>query len=558
MKINIIHLDDSQLTISELKDSFFIYKNLNFDIKLHSFTKVDDFNHFVNTQKCIDIFLLDIDLKHKHTNGLQIAKICRTQFPNSVILMLSVFDDDFNINRAKEVGADDFLTKNFNDKELPELIIATYEGVMFSRGELKYSSLFPKLCRNFPSFAGHTLHSISITVAKALRSAASTIYIEGESGTGKELVSNMIASYIPSNLPFIAVNCASFQEALLESELFGYSKGAFTGANQDKIGILESINEGWIFLDEINRLSLSAQHKLLRAIETKEIRRVGENKNRKINFKVISASNQSADCLIKSNKMELDFFNRISDIKIFLPPIRNRSKKEIADIIQHIAKTLEGGPYVVYPTTLRRLENATWGNGNVREIRCALVEMTASHANKVLLISSIPNWVFSKKDTNLISKEESSTIQSNTLSFTFNPDLPPSFDDFIHVVFSEMVEQIKLNFKNKGLVTSDRVLSQLVKLSRQTLQKYCNQTPEITSIKVIKKLLVNTGAHKTIEHHNEYHEVTTALHNFSLFIKQFRNKKIFDNVDIDEILQNLDHSFNVLSSFFHAYFTEEK
>ena len=170
MKIQLIHLDDNPLTLSALKTSFLNYKHPAFDIIVDSFSLPDEFTFFINTLPDVNIFLLDIDLNHKHVDGTNIAEQCRAQFPNSVILMMSAFDNNFNIEKSRQCGADDFLTKNIIDTALPDLIISTYERIIFSRGQSETSHTFPKPYSELPKFAGTTIKAITLKIAMAIRS----------------------------------------------------------------------------------------------------------------------------------------------------------------------------------------------------------------------------------------------------------------------------------------------------------------------------------------------------------------------------------------------------
>lgn len=260
----------------------------------------------------------------------------------------------------------------------------------------RYASLHSrqqlKLNRREYLAVGEFMQGVALRVPLILSSAISSVLVEGESGTGKEVVADLFAASLPFDVPFIKVNCGAISPSLLESELFGHCKGAFTGATHDKKGLIESAAGGWLFLDEVATLSPSAQAALLRALENQEILRVGETEVRSIQFKLLSAANESLEALVANGRFRKDLWQRLREAEILLPPLRDRPM-EIEALASHFCQTMPGGPYVIEPAALKILKDFSWKEGNIRELRNCLRAMTESRTDNLLSLNSIPRRI---------------------------------------------------------------------------------------------------------------------------------------------------------------------
>jgi transcriptional regulator with PAS, ATPase and Fis domain len=201
------------------------------------------------------------------------------------------------------------------------------------------------------------------------------ILIEGESGTGKELIARAIhANSSRASGPFVAVNCAAIPEALLESELFGYVRGAFTDARKDRSGLFREANGGMLFLDEISELPVTLQTKLLRVLEDKEVRPLGANQGERVDTRVLSASNRNLEELVRSDKFRQDLYYRLNVIRIELPPLRERGD-DVPVLLQHFIDKFAAGAKRqvdgIEPEALTALRNYDWP-GNIRELEHAI------------------------------------------------------------------------------------------------------------------------------------------------------------------------------------------
>ena len=269
-------------------------------------------------------------------------------------------------------GAVDFLTKPVNIERLEVLIQRALKNKTL---EVEVKQLHERLDEKF-SFEGIVGHSPKlidvIQRVKLVAPSRATILIEGESGTGKELVAQAIHQASPrSRAPFVAVHCAALSENLLESELFGHERGAFTGATERRVGRFESADGGTLFLDEIGENSPSTQVKVLRFLETKTIERVGGSKPIALDVRLVAATNRHLEQQVREGKFREDLFFRLNVIRITMPPLRERPE-DIPVLLAHYLKIFaeenKAAPLTIEPGALRYLQAYPWP-GNIRELR---------------------------------------------------------------------------------------------------------------------------------------------------------------------------------------------
>ncbi len=294
--------------------------------------------------------------------------------------------------QAVKTGADEYLSKPFTDEELLAAVRRVLE-------KLKLKRMSELQRRGYPT-STHGLIGNSDIIKKvfnAITKAAgisATVMIQGESGTGKELVARAIHySSLRASAPFIPVNCGGIPEGLLESELFGYVKGAFTGATESRAGFFQTAEGGTIFLDEISETSLAMQVKLLRVLQDKEVCMVGANRSRKIDVRIIAATNKDLLSLIKKGSFREDLFFRLNVINITLPPLRERGD-DILMLIQHFlskyARELSRGIPEFSPDALRSLRNYYWP-GNIRELENMIQRLVVMTDSDKIDVSDLPS-----------------------------------------------------------------------------------------------------------------------------------------------------------------------
>lgn len=308
--------------------------------------------------------LVITDLKMSPVDGMQVLRKSRELKDPPEVILITAFASQQTAIEAMRSGAYDYLIKPF---EMDELIlrlnrIMKHRQLEQENLKLKKEINIPKL----PNIIGKStkMREVYSLIQKVADSDA-TVLIRGESGTGKELVAEAIHSASTrSEKQFVAINCAAVPENLLESELFGYEKGAFTGANQKKLGLFEVADKSTIFLDEIGDMPLAIQAKLLRVLQNKEIVRIGGVEKIKIDVRVITATNQNLEKMIEQNEFRSDLFYRINIFPILLPPLRER-KEDIPELIQHFLGRY--GNKSITNTAKKLLIEYDWP-GNVREL----------------------------------------------------------------------------------------------------------------------------------------------------------------------------------------------
>lgn len=319
-----------------------------------------------------DYALAILDIKMPSKSGLEVLAEIKKEKPASYVIIMTAQDTMKNAIDAMKKGAYDYITKPF---ELEELEIIVDKALQARQLAEEVKQLRQGVGRSFDQEAkivgnSKVVREIYKTIGKVASSDVSVL-ITGESGTGKELVARAIHQNSPrSKNPFIAVNCAAIPKDLLESELFGYRKGAFTGAEGDRAGFFEMAHKGTLFLDEIGDLPLNLQGKLLRILQEKEVQRLGTTESKSIDVRILAATNQHLAKLVKEKKFREDLYFRLNVIPFELAPLRNRLE-DIPQLCEYFLENLakEAGvpPKSISPAALETLQKYTWP-GNIREL----------------------------------------------------------------------------------------------------------------------------------------------------------------------------------------------
>ncbi|MDQ3322885.1 MAG: sigma-54 dependent transcriptional regulator [Acidobacteriota bacterium] len=336
-----------------------------------------------------DVLLTDVYMPGM--NGLEVVREFRRFSPKTKIIVMTAQGSLEAAMQAVEQGAFDFIAKPFDIEEVLSLVRRATEP-QNAQGEAKEDE---------PDFSasgiiGHSPQIVRVykLIARAARTK-STVLIEGETGTGKELAARAIHQNSErTNQPFVAVNCSALTETLLESELFGYAKGSFTGAATDRAGLFESANGGTIFLDEIGAASLSLQASLLRVLQEQEIRRVGANDARKIDVRVIAASNENLENLVKNSEFRADLFYRLSVLTIEIPPLRTRGREDLELLARHLLKKHgeADSSLKISEEAIEVLSRYEW-TGNVRELENAVEYAIAVCSGDVITVNDLPERI---------------------------------------------------------------------------------------------------------------------------------------------------------------------
>ncbi|RUL86964.1 sigma-54-dependent transcriptional regulator [Tautonia sociabilis] len=312
------------------------------------------------------------DLVMEPVGGLEVLQKAKQELPDAEVVILTGHGTIQTAVRAMQGGAATYLTKPLDINELRDVVAKASKSRRLAQENLE---LHRQLQERF-GFEGVVGNSPQMkAIIDKLRQVApttATVLILGESGTGKELVAKAIHNNSPrKSKPFVALNCAALSDTILESELFGHVKGAFTGADRERKGLIEHANGGTLFLDEVGDLPPQTQVKLLRVIESGEILRMGSNEPIHVNVRLVTATNRDLPELIKEGKFRTDLYHRIKVISIKLPPLRER-REDIPLLIDHFVREFSsryGRPLPGIAPDLRKALMAYSWPGNVRQLR---------------------------------------------------------------------------------------------------------------------------------------------------------------------------------------------
>ena len=344
--------------------------------------------------EAFDLVLCDVRMPEM--DGLTFLRNYRQRGGTALVIMMSAYGGEDAAIAAMKEGAYDYLPKPFRPDEV---VLTLRKAEERERLRQDVAGLKAQLAAG-PEERGLIAESPAMRQALALVARVAehptTVLITGESGTGKEVIARAIHRASPrAPRPFIGVNCAAIPEALLESELFGHVRGAFTGATGDKIGLFEQASGGTLLLDEIGELPVALQAKLLRVLQENEIRRVGDQKIRRVDPRVLAATARDLESEVQRGRFREDLFYRINVVAIELPPLRERTE-DIAPLARHFASRLAqrfGRPLSLSDEAIAWLERQEWP-GNVRELENA-IERAAVLNEKPLLHARD----FEKRDT---------------------------------------------------------------------------------------------------------------------------------------------------------------
>ena len=336
------------------------------------------------------IDLVITDYKMPKVSGLDLVKHVRENFKNTEVMMITGYASIEGAVLAVKTGAEEYLSKPFTDEEL-------YEAVKRALDKLNLHNTKQEHSHPTEMYGIIGKSKVMQKVIKEIDKAASikaTVLITGESGTGKELVARAIHySSKQTSAPFVPVNCGGIPEGLLESELFGYVKGAFTGATESRAGFFQTADEGTIFLDEVSNTSLSMQAKLLRVLQDKEVYMVGSNRPQNVNVRIIAATNKDLLVLVKKGLFREDLYYRLNVITIDIPPLRERND-DILILIKKFTETFAEEFNKPIPkfsdNTLQVLKNYYW-SGNVRELENLIQRLVAMTEGEVIETADLPS-----------------------------------------------------------------------------------------------------------------------------------------------------------------------
>ena len=403
-KENILIVDDD-VNILEL-----IQRHLH-DLNYHSF-KAISVKEAIQILKDTQIDLLITDLKMPDVDGFQLIKYVTEHFPELPKLVVTGYPSLHDAVDVMKSGAVDYLVKPFTKEELKEAVVKSFSQKVKTNAT-QNTVLNKANQQSYGELIGNSKDLKKVTeIIERVKDNKATVFIQGESGTGKELVARAI-HYMGkfARAPFVAVNCAAIPETLLESELFGYVKGAFTGADTNRNGFFQAANAGTIFLDEIGNASLAVQARLLRVLQEKEITKIGSQKSEKLDVRVITATNSNLEELIQKKIFREDLYYRLTVVQITVPPLRNRK----SDIPLLVDKFLfkYGIEYKdkfikISNDALDILQRHYW-QGNIRELENVVQQAIILADTNTIEVKDLPDYLKFKinfNNTSFISLKE--------------------------------------------------------------------------------------------------------------------------------------------------------
>ncbi|HLG18686.1 MAG TPA: sigma-54 dependent transcriptional regulator [Bdellovibrionota bacterium] len=348
----------------------------------------------------VDLVLTDVCMPD--VSGIDLCREIKQRKPDIDVVVMTGAGSIAMAVDAMKAGAYDFLTKPFDSMEV---VVISLTRAMERRRLLRRTDYLERqveLTSRFENIVGVSAKMKTVfRLIERVSPSESTILITGESGTGKELVAKAVFERgSRAARPFLAINCSAFSETLLESELFGHVKGAFTGATARRIGLVEAAHGGTLFLDEIGDMSLATQVKFLRVLQEGEVRSVGSNEVRKIDVRFIAATNVDLPSAVKSGRFREDLFYRLNVINIPIPPLRERTE-DIPLLVHHFIrkhaqrtkKILEG----IEPEALALLCRHRWP-GNVRELENIIERAVVLSRSNVIRIEDLPSELAAKEN----------------------------------------------------------------------------------------------------------------------------------------------------------------
>ncbi|PKK82162.1 MAG: sigma-54-dependent Fis family transcriptional regulator [candidate division Zixibacteria bacterium HGW-Zixibacteria-1] len=338
-----------------------------------------------------EVDLVITDLKMPKISGLDLVRHVRENLQDTEVMMITGFATVESAVKAIKIGAEEYLSKPFTDDELLAAVkkILEKQNTRRAAGGEELAEL-----RTLEGLIGES--AVMQKIQKSIRKAASTsatVLITGESGTGKELVARAIHYNSPrASAPFVPVNCGGIPEGLLESELFGHVKGAFTGATESRAGFFQTAEGGTIFLDEISETSLSMQVKLLRVLQNREVSMVGDSRTRKVDVRIVAATNKNLLNLVNKGAVREDLYFRLSVITIAVPPLRDRGD-DVLLLTRHFSGKYaeEYGKQAPHFTdeVLAALKNYYWP-GNVRELENLMHRLIVMTDSETIDVAELP------------------------------------------------------------------------------------------------------------------------------------------------------------------------
>jgi two-component system nitrogen regulation response regulator GlnG len=334
-----------------------------------------------------------MDLRMGGMSGLETLRRLRQSDPKLLVILMTAYGTTQTVIEAMKLGAYDYLLKPFDVPKLKQIVVAALKAAADMRQVVSYEPLLASEDYELGIVGRSEAMQQVFKLIGQLAASDATALITGETGTGKELVARAIYHHSArAGQPFLAINCAAIPEQLLESELFGHEKGAFTGATAQRIGRFEQCNKGTLFLDEIGDMSLPTQTKILRVLQSGAFERVGGNQPVQVDVRVIAATNKPLEAAVAKREFREDLFYRLNVVRIHIPPLRER-REDVPLLVNYFlkkfAREAQRPPRSVAAAALAALEQHHWP-GNVRELENVIRRALVMAKGEVVLREDLP------------------------------------------------------------------------------------------------------------------------------------------------------------------------
>ncbi|MBD62744.1 MAG: nitrogen regulation protein NR(I) [Gammaproteobacteria bacterium] len=426
-------------------------------LEISTFSDGESLIESLNQEKP-DLIISDIKMPGMH--GYDLLKHIKNNYEKLPVIIMTAFTDMQAAIDAYGGGAFEYIPKPFDLEEA----IATVNKALEENSEAK-----PKKVSKSEIIGSAASMQIVFRSIGKLANTNATVLIQGESGTGKELVSKSLHKNSPRHdMPFIALNMADIPKELIESELFGHEKGAFTGAVEQRIGRFEQANGGTLFLDEIGDMPLETQTRLLRVLSNKEFFRVGGDKPIKVDVRILAATHQSLETLVASGSFREDLFYRLNVIRIDVPPLRRR-KEDIGDLstafLKRHADSLMDDPKILSPEALLALTQYNWP-GNVRQLEntCYWIALMAPTRN--VKLEDLPNEIINNDQSPDLQDDSWQAIFSQWLS-----EIYQSNSENMLAIIEPALDKVLIEFALEKTGGKKQDAAKVLGLGRNTLSK---------------------------------------------------------------------------------------
>jgi nitrogen regulation protein NR(I) len=412
--------------------------------------------------------LVFLDIRMPQISGLEVLKRIKESYPKLPVIMMTAYGDTDTAIEAMKFGAFDYIPKPFENQEIKRLIEKGLKAYQMMKGTI-FFEMETREKRDEIIGSSRVMHEIYKTIGQVAESDT-TVLIQGESGTGKELVARAIHRHSRrKERPILVVNCAAIPEPLLESELFGYEKGAFSGADARKIGKFEQCHLGTIFLDEIGDMSLFTQAKILRVLQDQTFERLGGKETIKVDVRILAATNQNLEKAVQEKRFREDLFYRLNVVSLTLPPLRERPEdvQELVEyFINRFKQETQSPVHGISPELLKLFKSYPWP-GNVRELENVLKKAIILCKSAILTREDFPFLIELEDHPSDLRRFEDELSRLLEILFQINDQLK----DGLYPEVIERVERLLIQKTLKAVGNNQVKAAELLGINRLTLRK---------------------------------------------------------------------------------------